>query len=88
MELMGDHFWPSVYPGIIVGLMYGFAVGGKMQALVGGLGGFGGAALALMLFGQTLSQDGLLPLAGLLGAALLGAFAVVRGAAILGGEQT
>ena len=32
-QSMGDHFWPSAYPGIIVGLMYGFATGGIKTAV-------------------------------------------------------
>lgn len=78
MDIMGDHFWPSVYPGIIVGLMYGLAVGGKLQAVVGAVGGFAAATLALATFGRILSQEGLLPLAGLLTASLLGAFLAVQ----------
>ena len=83
MDLMGDHFWPSVYPGIIVGLMYGFAVGGRVDALIGAAGGFLAAALALALLGQILSAEGLLPLLGLLGAALAGAVLAVRATALV-----
>ncbi len=87
MDLMGDHFWPSVYPGIIVGLMYGLAVGGKLQAAVGALGGFLAAALALAMFGPTLSQEGLLPLAALLGTALLGAALAVWATGLVAGPR-
>ncbi len=76
---MGDHFWPSAYPGIIVGVMYGFATGGLTAALIGGIGGLIAAALALITLGDIVAGEGLLPLAGLLGLSLAGAFVTVEG---------
>ncbi len=76
---MGDHFWPSAYPGIVVGLMYGFAVGGVRAALIGGVGGLIAAALALITLGEIVAGEGLLPLAALLGLSLAGAFVGVEG---------
>lgn len=76
---MGDHFWPSAYPGIVVGLMYGFAVGGVRAALIGGVGGLIAAALALITLGDIVAGEGLLPLAALLGLSLAGAFVGVEG---------
>jgi hypothetical protein len=80
---MGDHFWPSAYPGIIVGLMYGFATGGLTTALIGGSGGLIAAALALLLLGDVVAGEGIVPLAGLLGLSLAGAFVLVKGAGIV-----
>ena len=76
---MGDHFWPSAYPGIIVGVLYGLATGGLSSALVGGVGGLIAAALALITLGDIVAGEGLLPLAGLLGLSLAGAFVTVEG---------
>lgn len=76
---MGDHFWPSAYPGIVVGLMYGFAVGGVRAALIGGVGGLIAAALALITLGDIVAGEGLLPLAALLGLSIAGAFVAVKG---------
>jgi|LNFM01.1.fsa_nt_gb hypothetical protein len=80
---MGDHFWPSAYPGIIVGVMYGFATGGFKNALIGGVGGLIAAAAALLLLGDIVAGEGILPLAGLLGLSLAGAFVLVQGAAFV-----
>ena len=80
---MGDHFWPSAYPGIIVGLMYGLAVGGPWKALIGGLGGLIAAAIALLALGDIVAGEGLLPLAGLLLLSLAGAFVTVKAAALV-----
>lgn len=71
---MGDHFWPSMYPGIIVGLLYGLSLGGLVNMTLGALGGLGGALLSYALFAQLTMMDGLLSLAGLIGASRLGAY--------------
>ena len=78
---MGEHFWPSAYPGIIVGLMYGFATGGITNAVIGGVGGLIAAALALSVLGDIVAGEGIVPLAGLLGLSFAGAFVLVKGAA-------
>ncbi len=44
---MDPHFLPSLYPGIFVGIILGIASGGWATAIVGGIGGLVGAALAL-----------------------------------------
>lgn len=80
---MGDHFWPSTYPGIVVGLMYGFAVGGVRAALIGGIGGLIAAALALLALGDIVAGEGLVPLAALLVLSLAGAFVAVKGVGFL-----
>ncbi len=83
---MDDHFWPAVYPGLVVGGLYGLAVGGVANAVVGAVGGLAAAAIAFFLLGPLLTEEGLLPLAGLLGLSLLGAFVTIRAAhmAVLG----
>ena len=42
---MGEHFWPSVYPGLIVGLLCGQALGGRSALLFGVIGAY--AAIAI-----------------------------------------
>lgn len=85
---MGDHFWPSAYPGIIVGLMYGISAGGFSNALIGGVGGLIAAAAALLLLGDIVAGEGILPLAGLLGLSLAGAFVLVKGASFVLPQQS
>src|SRR4029078_1909451 len=41
---MNDHFWPSLYTGIIVGALVGLTFGGIVSTLAGALGGTAGAA--------------------------------------------
>jgi len=43
---MNDHFWPSLYPGIIVALIIGFATGGIVAILTGAVGGLIGSVAA------------------------------------------
>lgn len=71
---MGDHFWPSMYPGIIVGLLYGLSLGGLANMALGALGGLGGALLSYVLFAQFSMMDGLVSLAGLVASSWLGAY--------------
>lgn len=46
---MNDHFWPSLYPGIIVGLVIGLATGGIFAIGAGTVGGLAGSAAAYFL---------------------------------------
>jgi hypothetical protein len=83
---MDDHFWPSLYPGLIVGALIGFADGGLVPALVGagaGLAGAYGAFLATTLAGI---EPGLLPLIAVVGGGALAAKLAVMlaGAAMRG----
>lgn len=78
---MGDHFWPSIYPGIAVGLLYGLSLGGWRNALLGALGGLAAAFLAFLMLGSLFAEEGLLPLAALIAVSVLGAYAVTRAAA-------
>jgi len=43
---MNDHFWPSLYPGIIVALIIGFATGGIVAIVAGAIGGLIGSVAA------------------------------------------
>ena len=46
---MDDHFWPLLYPALIVGLLYGFARGGFLNVGLGVLGALGGAAVSFFM---------------------------------------
>lgn len=85
---MGDHFWPAVYPGLGVGLLYGLALGGWTNAATGAIGGLVAAFLGFVLFGSFLAEDGLLPLAVLLGLSLAGAFGGTSLARVLSPPRT
>lgn len=80
---MGDHFWPSIYPGIGIGLLYGLYRGGLANAALGALGGLIAAFLAFISVGGFLAEEGLVPLAVLMLLSLAGAVAVTRGAGLL-----
>jgi hypothetical protein len=74
---MGDHFWPSLYPGLIVGLLYGLSLRGAVNIIVATLGGVAGSAIAywaLVTFGF---NEGLVSVIGLVALALLGAMCAI-----------
>jgi hypothetical protein len=74
---MGDHFWPSLYPGLIVGLLYGLSLRGTVNIIVATLGAVAGSAIAywaLVTFGF---NDGLISVLSLVVLALLGAMGAV-----------
>ena len=76
--MLGDHFWPSMYPGIIVGLLLGLAGGGLVSTLMGGAGGLAGAFAMYLLVAWLGLQDGAVSLAALLGGAVAGGYVCAR----------
>jgi hypothetical protein len=73
---MDDHFWPAVYPGLIVGVIIGLSLVYRLSsALLGAVGGLGGAFVAQLLVDKLGLEHDLLRLACLIGAAAAGAFA-------------
>jgi hypothetical protein len=72
--MLGDHFWPAMYPGIIVGLLVGLASGGIVSTVLGAAGGFAGAIAIYFLFDWIGLPDGIVSLAGLVGGAIVGAY--------------
>ena len=70
---MDPHYWPSLYPGIGIGILLGFAVGGWLPVLVGGVGGLAGAAVALGLGQQFGVDEGFISLAVLVACSATGA---------------
>jgi hypothetical protein len=75
---MDDHFWPAMYPGLIVGILYGLSLRGVSNTVVSALGGLIGAAIAYELLTIANLNDGLPSVIGLTLAAFIGAFALTR----------
>jgi len=71
---MDDHFWPALYPGIIVGLLYGLSLRGAANIVLGTVGGLIGSALAYWGLVNAGLNDGLPSVAGMVILALLGAY--------------
>jgi hypothetical protein len=75
---MGDHFWPALYPGIIVGVLYGLSLRGVGNTIIGALGGVAGAAIAYAVLVTVDLNNGLQSVVGLVALALLGAVLATR----------
>jgi tetrahydromethanopterin S-methyltransferase subunit D len=71
---MGDHFWPAMYPGLIVGLLYGLSLRGTANAVIGALGGLVGSAIAYWALLTLGMNEGLVSVAGMVALAAIGAF--------------
>jgi hypothetical protein len=71
---MNDHFWPSLYPGIIVGALVGLSRGGVIATLAGAAGGTAGAAIMYVVTARLGLDDGIISLAALIVGATAGAF--------------
>lgn len=71
---MGDHLWPALYPGIIVGLLYGLSLRGVWNPPLGAVGGLLGAALAVAVYRYFNIEEGLLTAAVTVAFAAVGAF--------------
>ena len=80
---MDPHYWPSLYPGIVLGLLVGFASGGWLALLLGGAGGLGGAVAGLALNGVLGLQDGFFAMVVPAVCAALAAKALIMAAALL-----
>jgi len=63
-----------MYPGIIVGFLYGLGLGGVANTMLGALGGLGGAMLSFVLLTQFGTINGFVSLASLIGCSWLGAY--------------
>ncbi|MFT3732394.1 MAG: hypothetical protein QM780_13415 [Hyphomicrobium sp.] len=77
---MDDHFWPAMYPGLIVGILYGLSLRGVFNTAVAALGGLIGAAIAYELLTMANLNDGLPSVAGLTLAAFIGAYLLTNAA--------
>ena len=58
---MGDHFWPAVYPGIAVGLLYGLSLGGTRNIVLASLGALAAAFLSFTLMVPFFTEEGIAP---------------------------
>jgi len=76
--MIDDHFWPSMYPGIVVGLLVGIAGGNLLSTILGAAGGLAGAMVLFFLFAWLGLEDSVLSLIGLIGGAVLGAYLLMR----------
>lgn len=70
---MDDHFWPSVYPGLIVGALIGLADGSIWSTLLGAAGGLGGAFVAFYAVTMLAIEPGLFPLVAIIAGAVVAA---------------
>jgi hypothetical protein len=71
---MDDHFWPAMYPGLIVGILYGLSLRGVFNTVISAVGGLLGAAIAYEILTAAQMNDGLPSVIGLTIAAFLGAY--------------
>jgi len=78
MEMLGDHFWPAMYPGIIVGLLVGLSGGNVVSTLLGSVGGLLGAMALYFSFAWIGLDESIVSLAGLIAGAAAGAFLLMR----------
>ena len=75
---MDDHFWPAMYPGIIVGFLLGLGGGNVVATISGTLGGLAGAVALYFLFTWLGLEDTIMSLVGLIGGAAGGAYVVMK----------
>lgn len=80
---MGDHIWPALYPGIIIGAVYGLSLRGLWNVILGALGGLAGGALSLAVTSQLGLTEGLPSLIVLVALSFLGAFTFTRSKALM-----
>lgn len=75
---MDDHFWPAMYPGIVVGLLIGLSAGDIASTILGAAGGLLGTAALYFAFAWLGLEESILSLVGLVGGAALGAYLLMR----------
>ncbi len=74
---MDDHFWPAMYPGLIVGILYGLSVKGWLNVALGAAGSLVGAAVAYEALPTIGITDDLASVVGMVVLSFLGAYAAV-----------
>ena len=75
---IADHIWPALYPGIIIGALYGLSLRGVWNFILGAVGGFAGAAVSLPVVAQLGLSEGFVSLVVLIALSFVGAFAFTR----------
>ena len=71
---MNEHFWPSIYPGIVVGALVGLTNGGIISTLAGAAGGTAGAAAMYLVTARLDMEDSIVSLATLIAGAMAGGY--------------
>ena len=71
---MDDHFWPAMYPGIIVGFLVGLGGGNIISTILGTIGGLIGAVALYFVFTWLGLEETILSLVGLISGALAGSY--------------
>jgi hypothetical protein len=72
---MGDHFWPALYPGLIVGLLFGLSARGFWNVALALTGSLIGSAIAVTALFDGGLNDGLISVATTIAGAAFGAYA-------------
>ena len=80
---MDAHFWPSVYPAILVGLLVGLGQGGLLNIVLGAIGGTLGGFLMLMVLKALSLDNGAIAAILTIGAGGLAALALARASQLL-----
>ena len=80
---MDDHFWPSLYPGMIIGILLGLSRGGVISTMAGAAGGTCGAAVMYFVVARLGLEEGIASLFALIAGATVGAYLCERGSARL-----
>jgi hypothetical protein len=81
---MDDHFWPAMYPGIIVGFLLGLGGGNVVSTILGTVGGLVGAVALYFVFTWLGLEDSILSLVGLIGGAVAGAYLLMSVGSLVG----
>lgn len=75
---MDDHFWPAIYPGIVIGLLVGLTARNLISAGLGAIGGLIGSIAAYFLYVGIGLSDGIVSLVILVAGAVAGAYVLMR----------
>ena len=76
--MLGDHFWPAMYPGLIVGLLIGLTGSNLVSTVLGAVGGLLGAMALYFMFAWIGLEESVISLAGLIGGAAAGAYVLMQ----------
>lgn len=71
--MLDDHFWPSIYPGLIVGFLIGLSGRSLSKTLLGACGGLLGAFLVFYVITFFGVEEGIFPVLVIVVGAVLAA---------------
>ncbi len=74
---MDDHFWPTLYPALAVGLLLGLAGGSVVSTALGSIGELIGATVAYFAFAWLGLEDSVVAFPGVIGGSAIGAYLVI-----------